>query len=108
MRETVVRIRAEVGVDRNGNQVRDWATADRLDIDGASVAPRAQGEETEGGREGVIIGWTVYVPRLVDVVATDRIEVRGEECVVDGQPGDWRSPFTNRKGTEIRLRRVVG
>lgn len=108
MRETVTRLRAEVGENRLGNEVRDWSDPDRLDIVGCSVAPRSEGEDTQHGREGVIIGFTILVPRTVDVVATDRLEVRGDVYLVDGEPGDWRSPFTNRKGTEIRLRRVEG
>lgn len=109
MRETIVRIRAEeTGEDRYHNPVYDWDGADRLDITGCSVSPRTEGEDTTRGREGVVIGFAVRVRRTVDVVATDRVEVRGETYQVDGEPADWRSPHTNRRGTEILLRRVEG
>lgn len=109
MRETVVRLRAEpTGEDRYHNPIRDWDNADRVDIAGCSIAPRTEGEDTDRGREGVVIGQVVRVPRAVDVLATDRLEVRGELYQVDGEPAHWRSPYTNRQGTEILLRRVEG
>src|SRR5690606_36812990 len=38
--ETAARIRAPLGTDRDGSEVRDWGNATRLDIPGCGVAPR--------------------------------------------------------------------
>lgn len=113
--ETVTRIRAPFMVDRDryGNRVRDWAAADETDIEGCAVAPRqaggVAGEETSSGRQGVLVGMTVYTPPGADVVATDRMRVRGQLFEVDGEPSDWRNPFTTlARGVEVALRRVDG
>lgn len=109
MREAVTRLRAgDGGTDRHHNPVQDWDDPDELEIPDCSVAPRYSDEERGQGREGVVIGLTVYVRRTVDVVATDRIVARGDTWQVDGDPADWRSPHTNRRGMQIQLRRVEG
>lgn len=93
--------------DRYGNPV---AGADvRIDVEGCAVAPRQAGDATEQGRQGVIVGMTVYFPSGTDVRATDRLEVRGETHVVEGDPGRWVSPFTSvERGVEVATRRVEG
>lgn len=107
--ETVTRLRAPLVTDRYGSQVRDWANATRTDIPGGGLAPRPAGEEDGQGREGVIIGWTWFAPAGTDILATDRVEVRGEVHQVDGEPADWRSPFTGwHPGIAVNLRRVEG
>jgi hypothetical protein len=64
---------------------------------------------TEFGRQGVIIGMTVYFPARTDVRATDRLEVRGEEHTIDGDPGRWINPFDGvDRGVEVATRRVEG
>src|SRR5690606_23597160 len=76
--ETVTRIRAPLVTDRYGNEVRDWDHATRLDILGCGIAPRTTDEETELGRQGVIVGIAVYAPPGTDIQPSDRMEVRGE------------------------------
>lgn len=107
--ETVSRIRAPLVGDRYGNQVRDWDNATRVDIPGCGVAPRTSGEETEQGRQGVIVGIAVYAPAGTDIGPHDRLDVRGEVYEVDGEVADWRSPFTGwQPGIVVNLRRVEG
>lgn len=106
--ETVTRLRGETIADRYGNDVTDWSDPDRLDIEGAALAPRLQGEDSDK-RQGVVIGWTLYLPHGVDVEPTDRIEARGKTYEIDGEPGDWTNPYTARgAGIELALKTVEG
>jgi hypothetical protein len=108
MSETVTILRAGApSSDRYGNVVPGGDV--RLDIAGCAVAPRLQGDVTEGGRQGVIVGTTVYFPAGTDVLSTDRLEVRGEEHIIEGDPGRWENPFTGTEfGVEVATRRVEG
>jgi len=106
--EPVVRLRGGTTEDRYGNQAADWGTPDRLTITGCSLAPRLQAENLEG-RQGVVIGWTLYAPPDADIQPTDRIEARGKTLEVDGEPGVWTSPYTGREaGIELSLKTVEG
>lgn len=94
-------------IDRYGNAVPGVDV--RTDVDGCAVAPRLNGDATEGGRTGVIVGTTVYFPTGTDVVSTDRLEVRGEAHTIEGAPGRWINPYTGREcGVEVATRRVEG
>lgn len=106
--ETVTRLRPTLVENRYGGDDKDWTAPTRLDIPECLIAPRLEGENTEQGREGVVIGWTVYAPHGADVEATDRVEVRGVAHDVDGEPGDWSGGWDWQPGVEIRLRRVNG
>jgi hypothetical protein len=48
----------------------------------------------------------IYFDGAVDVVATDRLEVRGVVWEVDGDPQTWHSPFTGRASTVVYLKYV--
>jgi hypothetical protein len=104
--ETVTILRAGTpATDRYGNSTPGADT--RTDIPGCLVAPRLQGDATEGGRQGVIIGATVYLPPNSGILSTDRLEVRGVEHVIEGEPGWWNSA-PGRWDTEVATRRVEG
>ncbi len=81
---------------------------------GCVVTPRAEAPQVGGaeqqGRDTVIIGYTVYDPRCRDWLTTDRVRIRGEECEITGEPGDWgRSPFTGTRGpVQFAADRVTG
>lgn len=106
--ETVTRLRSTSVTNRYGGADKDWTDPDEVTIAGCAVAPRLEGEVTDG-REGVVIGWTVFAPADADVLATDRLRIRSVDHDVDGQPGEWLSPYTGTpKGLEIRTRRVDG
>ncbi len=93
--------------DRHGNLIPGADV--RFDVAGCAVAPRLQGDAEGDGRQGVIIGATVYFPEGTDVRSTDRLEVRGEEHTIEGDPGIWRSPYTEaERGVEVATRRVEG
>lgn len=107
--ETVIRLRAGTTSDRYNSAVDDWTDPDELEINSCAVAPRLDSEDRTNGRQGVIVGLTVYAPAGADILATDRVRVRGDDYEVDGEPGDWRSPYgTANGGLEIALRRVEG
>lgn len=106
--ETVTILRAGTPTtDRYGNEVP--GADQRLDVYGCAVAPRADADITGQGRQGVIVGTTIYFPPATDVRATDRLEVRGETHDIVGDPGDWRSPYSGRaRGVEVSTRRAEG
>ena len=83
--------------DRNGNDI-PGAPVD-TDVAGCAVAPRFAGDATEQGRQGVIVGMTIYFPSGTDVRATDLLVVRGNPLAdvsqasrIDGivTRGAWR------------------
>lgn len=106
--ETVTILRAGAPtIDRYGNEVPGADV--RIDVDGCFVAPRLGGDVTEQGRQGIVVGSTVYFPARTDVRSTDRLEVRGAPHTIQGQPGDWTNGFTGRRfGVEVATERVEG
>lgn len=107
--ETVTRLRAPLVEDRYGSEVRDWDNATESAVTGCIVAPRHEGEDHEDGRQGVIVGFTVYAPAGADILATDRLTIRGDDHEVDGEPGAWVNPWTEiTEGIEIHAGRVDG
>ena len=105
--ETAVILRAPLGDGPYGNQERDWENAVRTDSPGWGFAPRSNDENTTAGSPSVIVGLSGYGPPGVDVLPTDRMEVRGEVYEVEGEVGEWRSPLTGwEPGVEVALRRV--
>lgn len=95
--EPVTRIRAEVvGEDRYGNPV----TGDvESTLPSAGFAPEGSPEVDQVGRV-VVTGrpslyWRGEWP---DVVASDRVRVRGVVYAVDGTPADWRDPWGSPLG----------
>lgn len=83
-------------------------TADTA-IAGCAIAPRMSSEPTERGRQGVIIGLTVYAPFGSDILFTDTILIATVEYRIEGDPADWSNPFTGATpGMEIALTRAVG
>lgn len=109
MTETAQRLRPVARTDRYGNVVADWAGAGSALIAGCALAPRVAGEERGHGRQGVVVGWTLFAPPDADIAPTDRVVVRGRTYEVDGEPAVWTSPFAGAAGgVEIALRRVDG
>lgn len=105
--ETVVIKRQEqTGVDRYGNPVFSWT---ETPVPGCAIAPGTSLEPAQVDRSEVITGWLVYFPPLTDVRASDRLVARGRELEVDGEPGDWRNPYTGRAhGVVAATKEVTG
>ena len=105
--ETAVILRAPLVDAGYGNQERDWDNATPTESPGWAFAPRPGDETTTSDSPSVIVGLTGYGPPGADVLPTDRLEVRGDVYEVEGEVGEWRSPFTGwEPGVEVALRRV--
>lgn len=110
--ETVTRVRAPLTTDRYGNEVRDWPNAARIDYKRCAVAQGSRGSAAEIltiERNAVISDVVIYLPADADLVATDRMEVRGHTFEVVGEPFDWRNPWSGRDfGVVANGNRVEG
>lgn len=108
--ETITLHRVEAtGFDEYGNDITE--TVD-VTVDGVALWPRTassrEGADTDAATR-VVIGLAALLPPGVAVKATDTVTARGALYEVDGEPGVWRSYFTNTSaGTELSLRRVEG
>lgn len=108
--ETVTRLRAPTAEDRYGNLTPNWGAAVEVDFEGCAVAPLHEDEDTANGRQGRIIGFTIYRPGGgMGIAATDRLRVRGEIHEVNSNGQTWVSPWsTVTAGDEIQTKRVEG
>lgn len=108
--EPVTVLRAGLVDDGYGNPVRDWSTATRTPHEGCAVGQGTRGGEAlTGDRDTITSDLAVFMPSAADVVATDRLEIRGREYEVVGVPFDWRSPFSGTAfGTAVYCNRVEG
>jgi hypothetical protein len=106
--QTVTIVRAVPGgTDVYGDPIPGTVT--RIDVPGTAVASRYSTEPTERGRQGVIVGLTIYPPANSGFLFTDQVEVKGALFDVEGDPGEWENPFTgDTPGMEIALKRAVG
>lgn len=100
--------RTEVGTDPYGQSVYGWPEPGTT-VESLGVAPRGSQEPAEVGRQQVITGLTVYLPRGVQVTAYDRVIARGETWEVEGEPGLWVNPYTTEpSGLEVALKHPEG
>lgn len=109
--ETVTRVRAASVVDPYSQESTgaDWSNTSTLDIDGVAVEPRPSSEPTQDARNSVVSGFTLYMEPGSDVLAGDRVTVRGVLYDVDGAPADWRSPFDgSNPGLVVQTKVVTG
>lgn len=109
--ETVVRLRGSASVDPYSGEATgtDWAAPDRLEVYGCAFDPGGSQEPLEDGRSVVITRPKVYAPADADILPGDRLEVRGVEYEIEGDPAVWRSPFTGwEPGMVVNLERVTG
>ena len=106
--EPVTRIRETVtGEDRYGNPTTEDVQAA---LPSAAFAPEGSPEVDPVGRvivsQSPTLYWRMERP---DVVASDRLVVRGVEYAVDGKPADWRDPNGSALGgLVVRLSRSDG
>ena len=78
-------------------------------IDGCAWAPRTGDESHEQGRNGVVVGLTLYLPAGSDITERDSFTIDGQTWQVEGIPGVWTSPFSPiADGVEVALRRAEG
>lgn len=106
--ETVTVQRGTVTSGRRNDTAIDWTNPTVHTVAGCLIAPRSTSENLDG-RQGVIVGVTVYMPTGTDVLATDRLVIRGKPYEIDGEPGDWRSPLHPIcDGIEVAAKRTEG
>lgn len=109
--ETATRLRAFITLDPySGEETeKDWSTPYELAIPGCAFNPGQSSEPDQVGRNAVITQPEVYAPFGSDVLAGDRIVIRGQTFDVDGQPASWVNPFSGwAPGLVITLKGVEG
>lgn len=112
--ETVTRLRGVATEDPYSGETTDvdWANPSELPIAGVGFDPGGSAEPVQvDSDQRVITQPTIYDPSYADVLAGDRIrrELTGKTYEVDGDPAEWRSPFTGwQPGQVIRLKIVEG
>lgn len=109
--EAVTRLRGtpKVGDYSSEETDLDWTLPDVLEIPGCGFNPGQSSEPVQDARNSVVTQPEVYAPAGTDVLAGDRLVVRGVTYDVDGTPADWRSPFTGwAPGLVVALKGVEG
>ncbi|MEU5668951.1 hypothetical protein ABZ749_01010 [Micromonospora sp. NPDC047753] len=107
--ESVAVLRAGLADDGYGNKVRDWSAATSTPYAGCAVAQNGRDESLTGDRNVVASDLVVFMPVGADVLATDRLEIRGRAYEVVGEPFAWKSPFSGIEfGTVAYCNRVEG
>ena len=109
--ETVTRLRGVAAEDPYSDEETDldWDDPDELSIPNCGFDPGGSTETVTVDRTPIVTQPTVYAPSGVDVTALDRLVVRSRTWQVDGDPAEWRNPFTGwEPGMLIRLKAVDG
>lgn len=80
-----------------------------VDVAGCAIAPRSSSDITDRARSGIIVGLTAYFPPDTVILSSDSFVIAGTVWQLDGESGDWTSPFTGWKpGVEAALKRGAG
>lgn len=110
MTESVTIQRATSTTDRYGATVDSWTSPTETEVHGCMFAPKSSTEAHENGRQAEIAGGDLYLPAGTDILATDRVVVRGETHTVHAGPASWKSGYTfpGERGIHVEVRRVVG
>src|SRR5690606_36820653 len=69
---TVYRLEPATVTNRYGGTEKDWTDPTRTPIHDVKAAPWREGEDRGDGREGVVIGWTLFAPDGTSLAAGDR------------------------------------
>lgn len=102
---TIVRLRGattDVDGDPSGSATSETLT-------GCFVAPRTSSDVDAPGRNGAVIGLSLYGPLDTDLVRTDQVQVDGITYQIIGDVGLWANPLTGwEAGFEAALERGEG
>lgn len=87
-----------------------WAAAVVTPLEGCAIGSRSTSELVTSQRDQVDSQRSLYGPYGLELLSTDRVrDARGRDWDVDGEPMDWRNPFTGwEAGTEVPLTRTRG
>lgn len=106
---TVTRVRTTPAARDQYNDPDPSPTVDELVLDQAFVAPRTTSDIDDRGRQGVIVGMSLYAPVGTDLVHTDQVKVDGVLYDLDGEMGVWTNPLTGwDAGIEAAIKRAAG
>lgn len=98
----VRRRRTQTGSDAANRPL--WSWVDVTLNARCALDPGGSREPAEVGRAQVVTTPKAYFVEQVDVLAGDRLVIRGREWAVQGDPAQWVSPFrTNVGGTVVEL-----
>jgi len=91
----------------------DVVVTEERTLSGCAVAPRSvpgSSPETDGARNIVVAGRTLYAPPHSGLTAHHQVRLRdGSVWRVEGEVGAWRSPFSGwYPGDQAELERVTG
>ena len=107
--ETVEVLSSSSTTDAYNNTVEDWTTPTETPVEDVGVEPRPSTEDNRDARNAVTSGFTLYMPAGSVVTAKNRIRVRGDDYAVDGEPAEWRNPFTGwEPGLVVQTKRMEG
>lgn len=109
--KTVTRQRATAVLDRYSKREDDlsWDDPSEVDYPGCAVWQEDSSEPDEEGRTRTITRTKVAVDVDADVHAGDRFVIDGLTYDVEGDPAEWRSPYTGwAPGLLITGKRVDG
>lgn len=112
--ETVTRLRGVASANPYSAAPTDvdWANPTSLVIEGVAFDPGGSAEPISAESDmRVITQPTIYDPSYADVTAGDRVvrALTGKTYEVDGDPAQWRSPYTGwAPGQVIKLKIVEG
>lgn len=107
--ETVQILSPATTTDAYNNTVEDWTTPTETPVEDVGVEPRPSTEDNRDARNAVTSGFTLYMPAGSVVTAKNRIRVRGDDYAVDGEPAEWRNPFTGwEPGLVVQTKRMEG
>lgn len=104
-RSVICKRTTPTGTDPVTGDRRTGTTTDTT-IDGCLVAPRYSDEPRTQGRNGVIVGQTLYAPPGADLQRHDKIDIDGTIYDIEGEPGIWTGSRVG--GVEAALRRTAG
>ncbi len=106
-----VRRRAPRKVNGYSGETEDlnWAAAVDVDLGTCAFDPGGSVEPTLDGRASVVTQPSaLFVNEHPDVRADDRLVIGEREWQVDGDPADYRNPWSNFGGLVVRLKAVEG
>lgn len=99
LRDTAVRLRAELADGYGGQDSYDWDAAARTTL---RVAVQPVGTaEYDDQRQTTVTRWNLFAGPDEDILATDRFEWAGRTLEVDGDVEEWR------RGTRVKYLKAV-
>ena len=104
--ETIT-IRRQV-VDGEDSQGNPTTTETSIDVERCAFAPTGSTEDVVTYGTRAITGGTVYAPSGTVFLPSDIVVIRGMTFTIDGEAGQWTSPYSSvGRGVEVAVKRGV-